>query len=72
MKLVRLEVRNYRSIKEQVESDAIVFDGLDCLVGKNNAGKSNILEAVLFFLGIEKSSQDLYYKRDSSLVIPMC
>lgn len=69
MKLVRLEVRNYRSIKDQAESDAIVFDGLDCLVGKNNAGKSNILEAVLFLLGIEKSSQDLYYKHECSLVI---
>jgi len=69
MKLVRLEIRNYRSIKEQVEDDTIVFDGLDCLVGKNNAGKSNILEAISFLLGEERLSDELYYKRDTSLVI---
>lgn len=69
MKLVRLEIRNYRSIKEQVESDAIVFDGLDCLVGKNNAGKSNILEVISFLMDKERLSPDLYYKHDCSLTI---
>jgi putative ATP-dependent endonuclease of OLD family len=72
MKLVRLEIRNYRSVKEQVHKEAIVFQGLDCLVGKNNAGKSNILKAILFLLGEEKPSADLYYGRDTSLIIDVC
>lgn len=66
MKLVRLEIRNYRSIKEQVGEKAITFDGLDCLVGKNNAGKSNILKAIVFLIGEEKLEEDLYYERDTS------
>ncbi len=69
MKLVRLEIRNYRSIKEQIEDEALVFAGLDCLVGKNNAGKSNILEAISFLLGDERLTTDLYYKHNCSLVI---
>lgn len=69
MKLVRLEIRNYRSIKEQIDDKAIVFQGLDCLVGKNNAGKSNILKAISYLLGEEKLNEDLYYGRDTSLTI---
>jgi putative ATP-dependent endonuclease of OLD family len=69
MKLVRLEIRNYRSIKEQADDKAIILGGLDCLVGKNNAGKSNILEAISYLLGGESLTEDLYYKRDSNLII---
>jgi len=69
MKLVRLEIRNYRSIKEQGDDKAVVFQGLDCLVGKNNAGKSNILKAISYLLGEETLNEDLYYGRDTSLVI---
>jgi len=69
MKLVRLEIRNYRSVKELVDDKAIVFQGLDCLVGRNNAGKSNILKAISFLLAGERLSDDLYYGRDTSLII---
>jgi hypothetical protein len=69
MKLVRLEIKNYRSIKQLVGEDAISFDGRDCLVGKNNAGKSNILEAISFLLGEESLSDDHYHNGDTSLTI---
>jgi len=69
MKLIRLEIRNYRSIKAQVDDEALVFQGLDCLVGKNNAGKSNILKAITYLLGEEKPHEDLYYGHDTSLII---
>ena len=69
MKLVRLEIKNYRSIKELVGEDAISFDGRDCLVGKNNAGKSNILEAISFLLDEESLSDDHYHNGNTSLVI---
>lgn len=65
MKLVSLEIRNYRSIEEA----SIAFDGLDCLVGKNNAGKSNILKAIRYLFGKEKVSTDLYHGRNTSLDI---
>jgi len=69
MRLVRLEIRNYRSIKELVDDNAILFQGLDCLVGKNNAGKSNILKAILYLLAGETHSPDLHYGRDISRII---
>jgi len=69
MKLVRLEIRNYRSVKELVDDKEIVFQGLDCLVGRNNAGKSNILKAISYLLTGERLSEDLYYGRDTSLII---
>ena len=69
MRLVRLEIRNYRSVKELVDDKAIVSEGLDCLVGGNNAGKSNILKAISFLLSGERPSEDLHYGRDTSLVM---
>jgi predicted ATP-dependent endonuclease of OLD family len=53
MRLVKVEIQNYRSIKRLVEESSLSFGGRDCLVGKNNAGKSNILEAILYLLGDE-------------------
>jgi len=67
MKLVRLEVRNYRSIEKQTQPDnAIKFGSLNCFVGKNNAGKSNILEAIRFLLGDESLSEDMFRDHDPS------
>ena len=50
MKLVDIEIERFRSIKNQKAEDSIEFQGLDCLVGENNAGKTNILSAVRFLL----------------------
>lgn len=69
MKLKRLEIQNYRSIKKQTGDEEIAFDGLDCLVGKNNAGKSNILEAILYLLGQESLTKEHYFNHDTSLTI---
>jgi putative ATP-dependent endonuclease of OLD family len=69
MRLVRLEIRGYRSIKEQTDRKAIRLNGLDCLVGRNNAGKSNILEAILYLLGEVRYSQDLHHGLDPSRVV---
>lgn len=69
MRLVRLEIRNYRSIQGQAQDEAIVFGGIDCLVGKNNAGKSNILKAILYLLGEERLEEGLYHGRKTSRVI---
>ncbi|WP_423746636.1 AAA family ATPase [Haladaptatus sp. SPP-AMP-3] len=67
MELVKLEVERYRSIKEQSKDQSIEFGGLDCLVGKNNAGKTNILSAIKFLLGKEDKNRDdeIYWKKES-------
>lgn len=69
MILKRLEVRYYRSIKNQTEENSICFNGVDCLVGMNNAGKSNIIKAILYLFGKENLEKDLYWTRDENLEI---
>jgi predicted ATP-dependent endonuclease of OLD family len=66
MRLVNLELVRYRSIRDQSESDSISFEGLDCLVGKNNAGKTNILSAIKFLLDEREKSlnKELFWKKD--------
>lgn len=61
-----MEVRRYRSIRNQTEEDSISFEGLDCLVGENNAGKTNILSAVKFLLDEHEKSidEELFWKKD--------
>lgn len=47
MKLVKVQIQNFRSIKK------VTFDvgDLCALIGPNNAGKSNILNALSYLLG---------------------
>lgn len=71
MKLVDIEIERFRSIKNQTAEDSIEFQGLDCLVGENNAGKTNILSAVRFLLREEKKPNDeelFWQKRDDEVV----
>jgi predicted ATP-dependent endonuclease of OLD family len=65
MHLLKIEFERYRSVKSQKGEDSIEFDGLDCLVGKNNAGKTNILSAVKFVLGKEEKelNEELFWKK---------
>lgn len=69
MRLVRLEIRNYRSVRDQVPDEAIALGGLDCLVGKNNAGKSNILEAIRYLVEGGSLTDADHYGRDETLVV---
>lgn len=71
MKLVDLEIQGYRSIRDQSGHESIEFDGLDCLVGKNNAGKTNILSAVKFLLDDPEKSLDdeLYWQKNSDQTV---
>lgn len=71
MDLEKLEVRNHRSIKDQWGENAITFEGLDCLVGKNNVGKTNIVSAIKYLLEEEDKEKDeeLYWNKDISLTV---
>lgn len=46
MRLVELRLRNYRCYKDEV---SIRFDDLTALIGKNDAGKSTVMEALDIF-----------------------
>ena len=46
MKLVKLKLRNFRGYKNEA---IINIDSITALIGKNDAGKSTILEALEIF-----------------------
>lgn len=75
MKLVKLTIRNYRSIKDQTNNESIHLNSLSCLVGKNDAGKSNVLRAIIYLLGKERYrdfQEDLHFNRDDERKIEVC
>ena len=55
MKLRKIAIENYRGINERVE---LLFNDFNCIVGKNDAGKSTILKAVDAFLNDNAPSQE--------------
>lgn len=69
MKLVRLGIQNYRSIKNQWESQCVTLDSLNCFVGQNNAGKSNVLRAVRYLLRGETDRASIHYNHDMDLEV---
>ena len=78
MKIESIKMKNFRSYKEETE---IYFDDLTVLVGKNDIGKSTILEALdIFFndgnsvIKIDKTDLNTYASRDgdSETVISVC
>lgn len=50
----KVEIRNFRGINELVWSPA---DGLNCLIGPGDSGKSSTLDAIDFCLGARRSIQ---------------
>ena len=47
MKLVRMRIKNFRCFKEEISID---FDNMTALIGKNDAGKSTVMDALDIFL----------------------
>ena len=56
MYLKRFKLKNFRGYKEAVEID---FDDLTAFVGKNDSGKSTILEALDIFFNENKGAVKL-------------
>lgn len=54
MKLISIKLRNFRIYKDEI---TIQLSDLNCLIGKNDIGKSTVLEAINIFFndGIEKT-----------------
>ena len=51
MKLVKFKIKNFRGYSDEV---SICFDNLTAFVGKNDVGKSTILEAMDIFFNSGK------------------
>ncbi|QQT61902.1 AAA family ATPase [Sphingobacterium multivorum] len=58
MKLVSLTLKNFRTYKSKTE---IKLDRLTCIIGKNDIGKSTILEALNCFFNEDIEKTDLSY-----------
>lgn len=78
MKIVSVKIRNFRSYSEEI---SISFDDLTLLVGKNDIGKSTILEALDIFFNdgsgvIKMDKTDLNVRSvrngDNETVISVC
>lgn len=78
MRIESIKIKNFRSYKEETE---ICFDNLTALVGKNDIGKSTILEALdIFFndgngvIKIDKSDLNTHALKDGDkeTVISVC
>lgn len=68
MLLSELEVERYRSVRQIPDDDPLELRGLDALVGKNNAGKTNTMSAVKFLLQEEdekSEDEELFWQRET-------
>ncbi|MBP6867535.1 MAG: AAA family ATPase [Bacteroidales bacterium] len=61
MKIQKVRIANYRSIKDPVEID---FSQVTALIGPNNSGKSNILWCINKILGQENSLPGIFSEKD--------
>ena len=66
MKISRISVKNFRSIKE---SGDITLDSFSIFVGQNNHGKTNLFEAIEWFYNAKSSSDELYFDKNTSTPI---
>ena len=55
MKLKQIRLRNFRCFKDEISID---FEDITALIGKNDSGKSSIMEALDIFLNNVKPDQD--------------
>ena len=55
MKLSRLRIRNFRCFKDEITID---FEDITALIGKNDSGKSTIMEALDIFLNDRDPDKD--------------
>lgn len=65
MRIKNITIENFRSVKKE----NIGLDGFNILVGQNNHGKTNVLEAIEWFYDAKKSANEDHYGCDTSNVI---
>lgn len=69
MKLNKVKLKNFRSYKDETE---IIFDDLNCFIGKNDIGKSSVLEALNAFFNNNIDGTDLSNNADGTDIEITC
>ena len=70
MKLKELKLRNFRGYKDET---TITFDDLTVIIGRNDSGKSSLLEALdIFFNGVMPDKDDACVSGDASDIRITC
>lgn len=69
MKLTTLKLKNFRNYKDFTE---IRIDDLTCIIGKNDIGKSTILESLNSFFNDDIEKTDLSVNADNDLIEITC
>lgn len=72
MKISSIKLKNFRSYKDEVE---IKFNDFTALIGKNDAGKSTVLEALDIFFNdakIDKDDINIENGENTEIIISVC
>ena len=69
MKLNKLKLKNFRSYSQETEID---ISDLNVIIGKNDVGKSSILEALDIFFNGKPDKNDLCIENDNSRIEITC
>ncbi len=65
MKIQKIQIKNYRSIKEL----DIDVESFNVFVGQNNHGKTNLFEAIEWFFNAKSTSDEEYFNKETSNTI---
>ena len=70
MKIAKISIENFKGIKDKIE---IITNDFNCIVGKNDVGKSTILNALDIFLNEKNPSIDdkNAYNESSNIIIEL-
>lgn len=66
MQVARISLKNFKSFSKKVEIP--LYPGFTVITGPNGSGKSNIIDSILFCLGLSTSTKQLRAERLSDLV----
>lgn len=69
MKLIKLKIKNYRCYQKEVSID---IDDLTCIIGRNDIGKSSIMEALDAFFNANVDKSDLSVDADDQQIDITC
>lgn len=69
MRLDKIKLRNFRCYKDEIE---FIVDDLTCIIGKNDIGKSTILEALDAFFNDNIDTSDLSTNADDNQIEITC
>ncbi|MEM4689994.1 MAG: chromosome segregation protein SMC [Archaeoglobaceae archaeon] len=66
MQIAKITLKNFKSFSKKVEIP--LYPGFTVITGPNGSGKSNIIDSILFCLGLSTSTKQLRAERLSDLV----